>query len=99
MNIDVHIERLILDGLPVKGSDGSVIQAAVETELSRLLTEQGLAGMSAGAPTNLSAGQIELARETKPARLGHQIAQAIHTCVRPTPATPPPPLSRGGPRA
>jgi hypothetical protein len=96
MNIDVHIEHLILDGLPVKGSDGSIIQAAVETELSRLLGEQGLAGMSAGAVTNLSAGPIELPRETRPANLGHQIAQAIQTCFETAPATRRSPIFRGG---
>ena len=58
MNINVHIERLILDGLPVKGSDGSIIQAAVETELSRLLGEQGLAGMTTGA-ASASFSQVE----------------------------------------
>jgi|SRR5271165_4828852 len=97
MNINVHIERLILDGLPVKGSDGSIIQAAVETELSRLLGEQGLAGMSTGAVANLSAGPIELPRGSKPARLGHQIAQAIQTCFETAPATRRPPIFRGGP--
>jgi hypothetical protein len=97
MNITVHIERLILDGLPVNGNDGATIQAAVETELSRLLTEQGLPGMSAGNASNLSAGPIELASETKPAHLGHQIAQAIHAGLGVAPAKSRPPTSRGGP--
>jgi hypothetical protein len=96
MSINVHIERLILDNLPVKGSDGSIVQAAVETELARLLTEQGLPGVSSGAVPYLSGPPIELARDTKPAHLGHQIARAIHTGVGPAPATPRPRTSTRG---
>ena len=42
-NIHLHIERLILDGLPIERAQGPHVQAAVEAELSRLLTENGLA--------------------------------------------------------
>lgn len=99
MNIHIHIERLILDGLPVKGSDGSMVQAAIEGELARLLAEQGLPGVSAGAVPNLAGGRIQLVRDSKPAHIGHQIAQAIHTGFAPVPATPRPPTTRGGPSA
>lgn len=95
MNFNVHIERLVLDGLPVTSSDGSIIQVAVETELARLLAGQGLTGLSAKAVPHVPGGPIELARETKPAHLGHQIAQAIHTGLRPAPTTPRPRTSIG----
>lgn len=97
MNINVHIERLILDGLLVKGSDGSIVQAAVETELARLLAEQGLTGVSGGSIPSLSTAPIELSRDPKAAPLGHQIAQAIHTGFTLEQATPRPPIARGGP--
>ncbi len=35
MNINIHIERLVLDGLPVTGPDSSIVQVAIETELAR----------------------------------------------------------------
>ena len=41
-NIHLHIERLILDGLPIERAQGPHVQAAVEAELARLLTENGL---------------------------------------------------------
>ena len=41
-NIHLHIERLILDGLPIECAQGPHVQAAVEAELARLLTENGL---------------------------------------------------------
>ena len=30
MNITLHIDRLVLDGLPVQFQDGALLQAAVE---------------------------------------------------------------------
>jgi hypothetical protein len=38
MNISVHIERLVLDGLFVSHGQRPLLQAAVEAELTRLLT-------------------------------------------------------------
>ena len=40
MRINVHIERLILDGLPVTSLQGPEVGAAVETELARLLLDE-----------------------------------------------------------
>ena len=99
MNINVHVDRLILDGLPLKGSDGSVVQAAVERELARLLGEQGLTGVSTGAVPRIAVGPIELAREGGPAHLGRQIGRAIHSGFGSTPAAPRSRKSTGGPRA
>jgi hypothetical protein len=86
MNINVSIERLVLDGLSMSRSQGVLIQGVVETELARLLTEQGLGHLSAGAVPHLSANSIQVTRDSKPAQLGHQIAHAIHGTLTPAPA-------------
>ena len=98
-NIHIHIERLILDGLPVKGSDGSLVQAAIESELTHLLTKQGLPGVSAGARPHLTGAPIHLLKDSSPAHLGHQIAQAIHTGFAPTASQPRSLSNQGGPAA
>lgn len=77
MNINVHIERLILDGLPISRSQGVLVQAAVETELARLLAEQGPCHLSPGAVPHLSANSIVVTRDSKPAQLGYQISRAL----------------------
>ena len=41
-NIHLNIDRLILDGLPIDRAQAPAVQAAVEAELSRLLTERGV---------------------------------------------------------
>ena len=80
MNINVHIERLVLDGLPVTSSQGSLVQAAVEAELARLLTAEGLSAefLAGGAMPSLRAGGIHLTKDSNPTQLGQQIAQAVH---------------------
>lgn len=90
MNINVHIERLILEGLPVTRGQGDLVQAAVEAELTSLLAERGLLFSSAVALPQLSAANVQLTHDSKPASLGSQIAQAICGSLAPVTA------SRGG---
>ena len=80
-DIRLHIERLVLDGLPVKASDGSIVHAAIEGELARLLAEQGLSDVSAGAVQYVSGSPIELANDAKPAPIGHQIARTLFSTL------------------
>jgi len=79
MNINVHIERLILDGVPESHAQGLIIGAAVETELARLLATGGLDSslQSSGAWPSVPVSAVQLAA-SKPAQLGQQIAQAVY---------------------
>lgn len=38
-NVTLHIERLVIEGLPVGSHDGPLVQAAIEAELARLIGE------------------------------------------------------------
>ena len=79
MNIALHIDRLVLDGLELGPGQAGLLRAAVEAELTRLLTAGGIAPeLAAGAamPT-LQAGMIETAG-SEPRALGGQIAQAVY---------------------
>jgi hypothetical protein len=79
MKINVHIERLILDGLPIERRDGAAVQAAVEAQLTELFTSGELAPalLSNSAIHGLQAS-IELKETVNPGGLGQQIAQAVH---------------------
>ncbi|MDQ3803240.1 MAG: hypothetical protein M3416_05235 [Acidobacteriota bacterium] len=79
MNINLHIERLVLEGLPVARHEAPHVRAAVEAELSRLLTERGLdaALLSGGAFARLDAGELSLPRGGDPAQLGARIAESV----------------------
>jgi hypothetical protein len=79
-NIHLHIERLILDGLPIERAQGPHVQAAVEAELSRLLTEKGLAVdlQASGAVPSVNTNGIQLTADSSPAQMGRQIAQSVY---------------------
>jgi hypothetical protein len=80
MNINLHIERLVLDGLPVEHHHGPLVKAAVEAELSRLLSAAGLANSlaSGGAVPAVAAPQIQLPSNNNPIQLGEQIGRAVY---------------------
>lgn len=80
MKIKVHIERLVLEGLPVTSLQARQVQGSLETELARLLAGGGLSEELRGgiAVPQLRAGTIQLAADNQPVRLGHGIARAIY---------------------
>jgi hypothetical protein len=80
MKINLHIERLVLDGLPLNDAAAvAQLRAGLEAELARLIVAAapGLPP-TGGAVPRLQAAPIHLSPAAKPARLGQQIAQAVH---------------------
>ena len=79
MNINIHVERLILEGLPISHSQRPLVQAAAEAELAQLLAAEALAPslMAGGAMPHIPAGSIQLTSDGNPHALGQQIAQAV----------------------
>ncbi len=86
MSINLHIGRLILDGLPVTAHGRPALVAALERELSAL-AEGGLAPELAagGAVPRLAAPSIAIAPGTGPAEMGRKIAQAVYASLAPAP--------------
>ena len=80
MNINLHIEQLILEGVPLPLSQRPQVQAAVEAELGRLMTEGGLAShlQAGGTVPQIRAGVIQLSSGANPQQLGRQIAHAVY---------------------
>ena len=80
MNITIHIERLILDGVSVPQRHRPQLQTAIEAELARLLSDGSLAVdlRTPGMLPRLSGGTLELTGDEEPRMLGKQIAQAIY---------------------
>lgn len=77
--IKVHIEHLVLEGLPVERRHGPQVQAAVEAELSRLMSEGGLSPelASGGAVPSVRADVIKSVGKS-PAQIGRQIARSVY---------------------
>lgn len=80
VNINLHIERLVLDGVPVGPGQAARVQAVVEAELARLLAADGLGPSltSGGAMPYAQGDAIQLANDSNPTYLGTQIAQAAY---------------------
>ena len=78
--IQVHIDRLILDGIAVPHAQRPHLQAAVEAELARLLADGGVAPHLATGRVvpQIPGDSIELSPHSNPAQLGHQIAHAVY---------------------
>jgi hypothetical protein len=80
MNVRLHIERLILDDLPIRGSQRGLVQGAVEQELARLIDVNGVGSdtMAGGARPSVPHTVMQMAEGASPVQLGRQIAQAVY---------------------
>jgi hypothetical protein len=82
MNIHLHIERVIVNGVPDGLNRTDIVQKAVETERARLVHEQGLPFSTSGMRPHASGGSIHPTRDTNASGLGRQIAQGIYHGIR-----------------
>jgi hypothetical protein len=76
--VEFHIEELVLHGF--EGRDRAAIQAAIQQELSRLLTAQGipLSWEQGGEVGAIDGGSFDLPAGAKSEFVGTQIAQSIY---------------------
>ncbi|MBO1350936.1 MAG: hypothetical protein EBE86_027825 [Hormoscilla sp. GUM202] len=80
MNIKMRINEIIIgEGVEVPRSMGRILQAALEAELARMLTEKGLPPKpEKGARIPSLPVNRELKGKTSPDRVGKLLAQAIY---------------------
>ncbi len=80
MRVSVHIERLILEGLPVTALQRLLVQRAVQRELTRLLSLGGVSHELRGgiAVPYVRGDAVQISKQTAPAELGRGIARAIY---------------------
>ena len=80
MNVNLHIERLIVDGLEIDPSKRDSFKAGIESELTALLTAGGVGEtLSAGAALPRVEGPaIQLQPDNSTPQLSRQIAGSIY---------------------
>ena len=81
-SVELRIERLVLDG--VAPGDRYDIADAVRSELARLLAQQSVPPANlnpALTARRIDAESIHIDNGMRAARVGEQIAQAIHGCL------------------
>jgi hypothetical protein len=80
MRINLHIERIVVDGLPVDRRGAEAMRQALQGELTRLFTDEGIPP-SLHADTALNAlrtPSIAFTKNTTPVAIGQQIANSVH---------------------
>jgi hypothetical protein len=75
MRIVVHIQQLVLDGLP-NGTDRREIQVAIARELSRLLVAAAPSARWRGGAVDLVNAPADAFTAERPQAIGHSIARA-----------------------
>jgi hypothetical protein len=84
MNINLHIERFVLDGISVESHQRPMLKASLETELGRLLAQHGIASdlQSGGAFNAMRTDSIDVGDKNEPAHLGQQIARSVYGGIK-----------------
>ena len=79
MNINIEIERLILEGVSIPRHQRLQLQAAIEAELARLVTVNGLpVHLQGGGTIPKLPANINVTQTSDPTPMGQQIAQSIY---------------------
>jgi hypothetical protein len=79
MSIRIHIDRMVLDGLPLSQGDGPALQMALESELARLMGDGLSAELAKGAAVpRLKAQGIDVAPSDGPGAIGRKIAGSVY---------------------
>ena len=99
--ISVHIERLVVDGLPLTAAQAARMQPALERELARLIADHGarhgdVAAWAGGAQPSARAAAPALRWDAaRPHQLGRALAHRVFASLnRPSPPQSPRPRGR-----
>ena len=79
MDLRVHIDRLVVDGMGIEPGSGPALGGAVQAELTRLLAGALPAMLRAGATVPVLRAQAQPAGpDGRPVGLGAQVARAVY---------------------
>jgi len=90
MSIRLHIDRLIVDGLPMTPREARVLCANVEMRLGELFAGAAATRPSAGYALDVLSTAPPIAWGAPQANPGHRIADSLHTALTANLSPPPP---------
>ncbi len=83
MNVNFHIDRIVLRGLPISGRNIPCLEAALRAEIVAQLNTGGYgASLAGGLLTRMRTQPLTMEPGTAPARLGRQIADNLCGALR-----------------
>ena len=85
MNVNLHIEKLILDGIDLSPQERSQLDIAMRAELTRLIAAEGINSSLQGGGTydRLAAGNVQFSPGQSPDVMGQHIAQSVYRGIAP----------------
>jgi hypothetical protein len=85
MNIELHIERLVVEGIPIAPGERTLLHATINAELERLLRAEGLPGdrPRPGAVARVQTPPVTVTGRPDTVDMGRRLAVAIHEGLRP----------------
>jgi hypothetical protein len=83
MTVRLHIERLVVDGLPYQRADMAGLQEALEAALGARLAEAGAGDWTSAAIASLRLGTIGLRAADGPGEIGESIGRSLSHALRP----------------
>ena len=79
MNINLHIERLVLEGVNIAPAQRYLLQSIVTNELTRMLASGGLSpSLVQGTSLSRISGEGIQLTDNNSTHLGKQIAQSVY---------------------
>jgi hypothetical protein len=80
MNVNLHIERIVLDGIDLAAGETNSLQQAIVNQLTDTIGHRGLAVTSGlhRQHANIQSNSIRLGQKTDATILGCQLAHAVH---------------------
>ena len=79
--LQLHIERIVIDGVPLSGQEALQLRRALEVELGRLFHTGGPQSWRGAALHRLSAPAVTLSTPLRPVALGQAIARSVHASL------------------
>lgn len=83
MNVNLHIERLVLEGLGVESRDSALVKEVVQTELRRLFVEdqRALRSLASKAMPSVAGAAVSISAAGAAPQLGSAIAQSVYGAI------------------
>jgi hypothetical protein len=82
MRVVLHVDRIVMRGLPLSTSQLPILRAALEGELARLFRTVDARRLArVGSARRVVAKPFSYRPERGPARIGRQLARAVHSAA------------------
>jgi len=79
--VQLHIERIVLDGVPLSRAEAAQLRGALEAELARLLAHGPRVAWTDTALHSLRAPALAFGAPVRPLELGRAIAHSVHASL------------------